>query len=69
MRTDSIGPLLNAVVGLHSRDQASDSAATVSGVYKTLGGGGLVSLLQQREVLKVAADMAARVDAEDEGFL
>lgn len=66
MRTDSIGPLLKAVVGLHSRDQASYSAAMVCGIYKMLGG--LVSLLQQREkVLTVAAEMVARVDAEADG--
>lgn len=68
MKTNrTIGPLLKAVVGLHCEEQQQQGrgAATVSGIYKTLGV--LVLLLQQREkALKVAADVVAKMDEEEE---
>lgn len=61
----TIGPLLQAVVGLHCEQQEGGGAAAVSGIYKTLGV--LVSLLQQREkALKVAAEVVAKMDEEEE---
>lgn len=68
MKTESIGPLLIAVVRLQIRDYASESTTAVSAMYKTLGG--LVSLLQQREkALKVAAEMMAKSDAKNDDSL
>lgn len=62
MKTESLAPLLKAVVELQLRYSGGrDSAAAVSSMYKTLGV--LVSLLQQREkALKMAAEMMANTD-------